>query len=43
MIQAPSRWAIHVVDPLPVCVSGHIGLLGDAVGLDLAFENVGFN
>ncbi|THU93322.1 FAD/NAD(P)-binding domain-containing protein [Dendrothele bispora CBS 962.96] len=29
-MQSPSRWAIHVVRPLPSYVSGHIALIGDA-------------
>lgn len=31
MIQEPSRWAVHVVDSLPLFVSSRVALLGDAV------------
>ncbi|KIJ64574.1 hypothetical protein HYDPIDRAFT_90107, partial [Hydnomerulius pinastri MD-312] len=30
-LEKPSRWALHVIKPLPFCVSGRIAILGDAV------------
>ncbi|KAG6843532.1 hypothetical protein H0H87_003444 [Tephrocybe sp. NHM501043] len=41
MIQKPSRWAIHVVDDLPLSVSGRIGLLGDAAHAMTPHQGVG--
>ncbi|KXN82925.1 Salicylate hydroxylase, partial [Leucoagaricus sp. SymC.cos] len=41
MIQEPSRWAIHVVGPLPIFVSGHVGLLGDAAHAMTPHQGVG--
>ncbi|KAH0583474.1 hypothetical protein H2248_009102 [Termitomyces sp. 'cryptogamus'] len=41
MIQAPTRWAIHVVEPLPVSVSGRVGLLGDAAHAMTPHQGVG--
>ncbi|KAG6887644.1 hypothetical protein C0995_013800 [Termitomyces sp. Mi166 len=41
MIQAPNRWAIHVVEPLPVSVSGRVGLLGDAAHAMTPHQGVG--
>ncbi|KII86087.1 hypothetical protein PLICRDRAFT_114904 [Plicaturopsis crispa FD-325 SS-3] len=29
-IERPSRWAVHLVEPLPTYVSGNVALLGDA-------------
>jgi salicylate hydroxylase len=41
LIDQPSRWAIHVVDPLPLFVSGHVALLGDAAHAMTPHQGVG--
>ncbi|KAG6876962.1 hypothetical protein C0993_011576, partial [Termitomyces sp. T159_Od127] len=41
MIQTPSRWAIHIVESLPLFVSGPVGLLGDAAHAMVPHQGVG--
>jgi len=41
MIQEPSRWAVHVVDPLPFYVSRHVALLGDAAHAMTTHQGIG--
>ena len=31
--EKPSKWALHVVKPLPFCVRNRVALIGDAVRL----------
>ena len=33
LCEKPSKWALHVVKPLPFCVRKRAALIGDAVGL----------
>ncbi|TFK33081.1 hypothetical protein BDQ12DRAFT_658445 [Crucibulum laeve] len=40
-ITKASRWAIHVVKPLPNCVSGRIALMGDAAHAMTPHQGVG--
>ncbi|KAF8883521.1 FAD/NAD(P)-binding domain-containing protein [Infundibulicybe gibba] len=40
-LENPSRWAIHVVHPLPFSVSGRVALLGDAAHAMLPHQGVG--
>jgi len=36
LCEKPSKWALHVVKPLPFCVRNRVALIGDAVGLSRA-------
>ena len=31
LCEKPSKWALHVVEPLPFCVRKRVALIGDAV------------
>ncbi|KAF5321784.1 hypothetical protein D9619_001981 [Psilocybe cf. subviscida] len=40
-LEKPSRWAIHVIRPIPLSVFGRVGLLGDAAHAMTPHQGVG--